>query len=142
MCQSTSKGGCASSIGELPLYYGGGSGLRVTVTAAGYYVIIGDDEDEEADGVYAAFYGPVGDLVIDKFLVNSATRGDQFEPEIAALAGGGFVIVWTHYDPDAEGGYVNEIRGQVFDANGRPAPNGSSRPIRIAATVASHTGRR
>ena len=37
-----------------------------------------------------------------EFLVNTTTTNDQFEPTIAALADGRFVVVWT--DPSASGG--------------------------------------
>lgn len=57
----------------------------------------------------------------DDFVVNSTTAGEQFvttSSAIAALAGGGFVIVWT--DNSQTGADTSEyaVRAQRFDASG------------------------
>ena len=49
-------------------------------------------------------------------LVNTTIAGDQYHSDIAALAGGGFVIVWE----DESAGADAAIRGQRFDAGGNP----------------------
>ena len=53
-----------------------------------------------------------------EFRVNTYTEGNQEGPEIAALEGGGFVIVWTSNGQDGSsyGAYA-----QVYDATGLPA---------------------
>src|SRR5260221_2965362 len=57
-----------------------------------------------------------------EILVNTATRSDQFDPQIATLANGGFVVTWTDFSRGSRGatgdtdGYA--VKGQVFAANG------------------------
>jgi hypothetical protein len=48
--------------------------------------------------------------------VNTTIAGNQFNSDIAALAGGGFVIVWE----DGSAGTDAAIRGQRYDAVGNP----------------------
>jgi hypothetical protein len=51
-----------------------------------------------------------GSRVGPKIVVNTATSGDQQQPYVAALAGGGFVVSW--YRP------ASEVHAQVFDSAG------------------------
>src|SRR5260221_6164590 len=57
-----------------------------------------------------------------EILVNTATRSDQFDPQIATLANGGFVVTWTDFSRGSRGatgdtdGYA--VKGEVFAANG------------------------
>ena len=48
-------------------------------------------------------------------LVNSTTTGDQFEPIIAPLAGGGWVVLWG---ADGQDGDSNGIYQQAYNADG------------------------
>jgi hypothetical protein len=56
--------------------------------------------------------------IVDEFVVNSSTFGEQGSPSIAALPGGGFVIAWA--DESGQGsdasGYL--IKVQRLDASG------------------------
>lgn len=52
-----------------------------------------------------------------EFTVNSFTEDDQTTPSIAALPGGGYVIVWTSDDVDGDN---DGIAGRIFDADGAP----------------------
>lgn len=53
-----------------------------------------------------------------EFRVNTTTGGDQIDPKIIALAGGGFAVVWE--DTNATGGDTSSsaVRGQILDSNG------------------------
>ena len=51
----------------------------------------------------------------DEFRVNSHTNSYQFEPSVATLADGGFVMAWQSY---AQDGSVYGIYGQRYDASG------------------------
>ena len=53
-----------------------------------------------------------------EFLVNTRTTLDQFEPSIAALAGGGFVVTWASSFIHPTAGLLYDVRAQVFDAAG------------------------
>ena len=50
-----------------------------------------------------------------QFQVNTVTAGNQFDPAVATLPGGGFVVVWATYSAGA-----NQISGQTFDAAATP----------------------
>ena len=55
--------------------------------------------------------------------VNTTTGGGQFNSDVAALAGGGFIIAWE----DESSGADAAIRGQRYDIAGNPV--GSEMPI-------------
>ena len=57
------------------------------------------------------------ETAVSEFLVNTITANDQEEPSIAALAGGGYVIVWESED-DQDDGSGNGIKAQIYDAYG------------------------
>jgi hypothetical protein len=60
--------------------------------------------------IRAQIYTPAGTKVGSEIIVNTSTYGRQQEPTAAALANGGFVIIW--YDE------VYMVRGQIFDKDG------------------------
>ncbi|MEP2763475.1 MAG: hypothetical protein ABJP39_05045, partial [Marinobacter alexandrii] len=60
----------------------------------------------------------------DEILVNSATANGQFEPRIAKLENGGFVVTWYDYS-QGDGGAAGDtsdsaVKAQVFAADGTP----------------------
>lgn len=65
-------------------------------------------------GVYAQVYTPTGTKQGREFRINSTERSDIVDPvpSVAALKGGGFVVVWQ-YDDIGE-----DIFGQRYNANG------------------------
>jgi len=67
--------------------------------------------DGSGRGIRAMFLDAGGRQIGDAFDVNTYTPGDQFDPQIAAQPGGGFVVVWTSTGQ-------NGIHGQRFDAQG------------------------
>ncbi|MCB1994343.1 MAG: hypothetical protein KDG57_00410, partial [Rhodoferax sp.] len=86
--------------------------------AAGNLVVVWQDtgsNDGNGYGVYArtvAANGTLGNTI----LVNSITAGNQYEPDVAMLAGGGFVVVWG--DSSGVDGASWGVYGQRFDAAG------------------------
>jgi hypothetical protein len=74
--------------------------------------------DPSGQGVKAQLFDSAGAKVGGEFLVNTATAGPQYQPSVAALASGGFVITWTHLiggigDPNG-----NDVKAQIFDGAG------------------------
>lgn len=63
-------------------------------------------------GVHVQRFDPSGAAVGGDVLVNTTTAGNQADPSITALAGGGYVLTWT----DRGAGWV--IKAQLFDAAG------------------------
>ncbi len=74
-------------------------------------------QDGDNTGIFAQRYDQYGDPVGSEFQVNSYTTGEQDRPVIAALEGGGFVIVWRS---DGADGDSYGISGQRYGADGLP----------------------
>jgi len=68
-------------------------------------------------GIYAQRYDADGAAVGTEFLVNTWTALSQFEPAIAALADGGFIVSWNS---DGQDGSGYGIYAQRYDAAGNP----------------------
>jgi len=97
----------------------------VTGLAGGGFVVAWSDASQ-TDGdpsnynVKAQIYAPDGSPVGGEFLVNTTTTNGQFEAAVTGLDGGGFVITWT--DGSLANGYANsnDIRAQIYAADGSP----------------------
>lgn len=97
-----------------------------TALADGGYVIIWDskEQDEPSEsgyGVYGQRYNANGEEVGDEFLVNTTTTNTQGSASVAALADGGFIVIWDSKDqdnPDDEEDTDYGVYGQRFDATG------------------------
>ena len=69
-----------------------------------------------------------------EFGVNTFTEGEQTDPVVAELAGGGFVVAWTSTNQDdANVGSGTGIFAQVYTATGVPL----GRELQVNSTVAS-----
>jgi hypothetical protein len=67
--------------------------------------------------IIAQIFNPLGEKVGGEFRLNNAsTLDDETTPQLAALPGGGFVVVY--HDVDIGGGGGSNIRLEEFDANG------------------------
>jgi Ca2+-binding RTX toxin-like protein len=84
-----------------------GGGYVVTWRSSG--------QDGSSDGIYAQRFDAAGAKVGGEVLVNTTTAGSQNFAEVAALAGGGYVVTWTS---DGQDGSFAGIYRQQFDANG------------------------
>ncbi|SDB03770.1 calcium-binding protein [Bauldia litoralis] len=88
--------------------------VHVTALSGGGFVAVwADDEGDGAGdpGIRARIYDNSGVALGAAFTVNTSTTGNQNEPDITALADGGFVIVWDDDNTD-------QVRGQRYDAAG------------------------
>ncbi len=72
----------------------------------------------DADGHPVGGYNPDGTATAGEFRVNTYTVGDQSAPSIAALAGGGFAVVWNSGGQRGDGTW--DIYAQAYGADGRP----------------------
>jgi len=67
-----------------------------------------------------------------EYVTSSTVHGDQTNPEITALAGGGYVVTWQDYSPSLLGLGGTEISLRVYDANGNPiGPEQTANPPSI-----------
>ncbi|WP_297733092.1 hypothetical protein [uncultured Maricaulis sp.] len=95
----------------------------VAVLAGGGFVIVWDDQsgtapDTSGKAVRAQLYDAAGATVGAEFVVNTFTTGSQYEPDVAALENGGFVISWT--DGSGAGTDVSgtAIRARLYNSVG------------------------
>ena len=93
----------------------------VAVAADGSFVVVWESltQDTSANGVFVRRFDAAGLPLDDEQQVNTETSGQQEDPDVAVLAGGGFVVVW-----DSDSGQDGDLRGvfgQRFDAAGQAA---------------------
>ena len=92
---------------------------KVTTLADGSYVVVWQSSDQDegtSNGIYAQRFTASGIPIGAEFAVNTTTAGNQSNPDIAALADGGFVITWEGVDSSSQGIYA-----QRYGADGTPA---------------------
>lgn len=70
-------------------------------------------------GVRAQLFDETGKRVGVEFLVNTTTAGLQYAQSISSLAGGGFVVTWTDKSGTEGHSTGDDVRAQVFGANGK-----------------------
>lgn len=68
----------------------------------------------QADNIYLQIMDASGNLVGSEIVANTYVHDYQEKPDVTALNGGGFVVVWTSY----QDGGTTGVFGQRFDANG------------------------
>jgi Ca2+-binding RTX toxin-like protein len=109
------EGAPATLISNIP-HPSSSVGVRLDIAGlqgAGRAVLAWSHEgiDGSGSGIRAMFLDAGGRQIGAAFDVNTYTPGDQFDPQVAAQPGGGFVVVWTSTGQ-------NGIHGQRFDAQG------------------------
>ncbi|TAH47024.1 MAG: hypothetical protein EYC67_07680, partial [Betaproteobacteria bacterium] len=89
----------------------------VAAFSDGRFVVVwrSDNQDGSSAGVYAQRYNADGTTAGGEFRVNSTTANAQYETKVAALGGGGFVVVWRS---DSQDGSSAGVYAQVYDSNG------------------------
>ena len=78
---------------------------KVTTLADGSYVVVWHSYGQDAAnsyGIYAQRFTASGIPIGAEFAVNTDTAGNQSNPDIAALADGGFVITWEGVDSSSQ----------------------------------------
>ena len=85
------------------------------LTSGGFVAVWNGIDGYNDFGVKAEIFDNNGRRTVAEFLVNTNTAGVQADADVAALADGGFVVVWTD-----ESTYPNvfDIKLQRFDAGG------------------------
>jgi VCBS repeat-containing protein len=111
---------------------GGQYDPAVTSLANGGFVVTWYDLQTAADdpsgaAVRGQLFDADGDKVGGQFLVNTATAGTQYRPDVTGLPGGGFVIAWTDVPASGSAG----VKAQLFDASG--AKIGGERVVNTSA---------
>ncbi|KPJ67498.1 MAG: hypothetical protein AMJ43_04390 [Coxiella sp. DG_40] len=100
--------------------YTGGDQERPFVAGLsnGKFLVIWEsyDQDGSLDGIYGQLFHGNGTETGLEFLINTYTYHYQDCASVAALSDGKFVVIWE--SGDNERGYVWDIYGQFFDADG------------------------
>jgi Ca2+-binding RTX toxin-like protein len=109
-------------VGEFRLNsYTSSSQYEPDVTAlkeVGFVVTWRDDSGHDGGSgsdIRAQVHSNDGTVILPEFMVNTYTSGSQYQPTVAALDDGGFVISWTSQYQD---GSNTGVYSQRFDANG------------------------
>lgn len=94
---------------------GADSAPRIAILEDGTGVVVwfSSSADGDGGGIYARRLDADGNAIGAEFRVNTTTAGAQTLPDVAAMPGGGFAVVWQGDDTSGHG-----IFAQVFDANG------------------------
>ena len=97
--------------------------ISVTGLDGGGFVATWSDKEPGSDDaseysvrgqIFDAAAQPLG----GEFLVNTTTYLSQYQPSVASLEGGGFMVAWEDTSKTSAD-YVQAIRGQIFDNSGR-----------------------
>ncbi|MEH6633281.1 MAG: hypothetical protein V7776_20900 [Halopseudomonas aestusnigri] len=75
-----------------------------------------NQDEEDGFGIYGQAYDVEGERSGGEFRVNSTTSNNQRDPSITALINGGWVVVWSSFGQDEDGGFG--VYGQAYDAEG------------------------
>jgi uncharacterized protein YheU (UPF0270 family) len=87
---------------------------ELTVLADGSFVVVWSDTGNGTDvDVRARVFHDDGSEAVGEFVVSAAVAGDQFEPTVATLADGRFVVAWAD-----NSGATCDIRARIFNADG------------------------
>ncbi|MBA5776303.1 cadherin-like domain-containing protein, partial [Stappia sp. F7233] len=88
----------------------------VTALQDGRFIVTWvSDQEGSSYGIYGQLYDANGAVIGAKFQVNSNAEGRQYNPSVAALSDGGFVISW---DSDGEGRPGYGIFQKIYNADG------------------------
>ncbi|WP_374246395.1 hypothetical protein, partial [Zoogloea sp.] len=96
---------------------------HVSVLAGGGFVVVWSDDgsrDGSGIGIYAQRFDASGAKVGGEFLVNESTYGSQYQPAVAALENGGFVVTWYNDNVGAAGGSYSDVYMREYQADGTP----------------------
>ncbi|HEX2652239.1 MAG TPA: cadherin-like domain-containing protein, partial [Xanthobacteraceae bacterium] len=89
--------------------------------AASFDYIVSDGRGGTSTATVTVDVAPIQEgsvlRVGSEFLVNTTTRGGQFQPSIAVLANGNFVVTWTDTSRSGDD-FEDAVRGQIFDRDG------------------------
>jgi hypothetical protein len=69
----------------------------------------------EAGGIFGQIFTSNGNRVGEEFRINASSEGAQYNPKMASLSDGRFLVCWVDAQ---EGGFGNNIYGQIFSQDG------------------------
>ncbi len=96
-------------------------------------------QDGSGDGIYAQVYTTTGVKLGGEVRVNTTTDENQRRPDVAALANGGFVVVWHSYGQDGSGAgvFFQLFTGMGVAVGGETRVNATTVGDQLQASVAA-----
>lgn len=93
---------------------------KIEALDGGGFVVVweGKKIDSNNNGIAGQVFDKDGNPVGAEFQANTYETKSQQDPDVAALDGGGFVIVWRSANQDADG--THGVYGQAYHPNGDP----------------------
>jgi hypothetical protein len=88
----------------------------VGALADGGYVVCWHSPDDSGFGVFCQRFDADSGRVGGEFRANTTTRDNQWDPVVAGLSGGGFIVIWSSQNQD---GSDYGVFGQMFDGEGK-----------------------
>jgi Ca2+-binding RTX toxin-like protein len=67
--------------------------------------------------IYGQVYNADGSKFGPEFVTHTVTADPQYDSQIMAMTGGGFMVIWGDQNPIGPGNSLGAIRGQIFDAD-------------------------
>jgi hypothetical protein len=97
---------------------------RVVVAEDGHFIIVWQSTDGTGLGIFAKIFNADGSVLVDEFLVNTFTTGDQNAPSVDMADNGDFVISWVSKGQDKPTESTKTgVYAQRFLANGSKIGN-------------------
>jgi len=95
----------------------------ITALSDGRFVVVWTDFSESqivsrGSASLGQFFNADGSLSGSRFEINQITSGSQNQPSVAAIAGGGFVAVWTDLSQTSADTSGSAIKARYFSGNG------------------------
>lgn len=112
----------------------------VDVSTDGTFVIAwqSNRQDSSGEGIYARRYSATGRALTNELLVSGTTRGNQLNPDIAALTDGSFAVVWNGRGyKDRRGVFVRVFNGQGQPTSDERRVNSTKRGIQRDPSIAA-----
>ncbi|MCP3873608.1 MAG: DUF4347 domain-containing protein [Desulfobacteraceae bacterium] len=92
---------------------------KITALSDGGYLITWESfgQDGDGEGIFGQRYNAASTAVGGEFQINTYTASEQYNPHVAGINNGGFVVVWQSNNQDGDG---YGIFGQRYDSSSNP----------------------
>jgi len=96
----------------------------VVALSNGNFVVVWEDTSGTlgdafpSRAVHAKVFNTTGSVVADEFLVNTTTSGNQTQPNVTSLSGGGFVVTWRDESATGDDTSLSAVRAKIYNNTG------------------------
>lgn len=111
-------GADGAPIGDVTMINPGGNYFQYDPHIAGLkdgsYVVVWSGTDPAGIGIHAQRFSAEG-LALGAEVALGGAFSNSYDPQVVALAGGGYVVIWSEFDQDSA---TNGLLAQIFDPAG------------------------